>query len=104
MAKIKRGTFMVYLKSMKWGATSGGGSAGWGEGEMYVVGLAIQELFRKVVASPLSSFAAADITWAPSQAAIQSHELLVYFTDSNRSLVAGNGGGLIQARTQATTG
>jgi hypothetical protein len=77
MTAKKSGTFMVYLKSMKRNVASGGGSSGWGEGEMYAIGLEIRDLFQRVVGSSSSPFASADFTWEGSPAAIRPHELLV---------------------------
>lgn len=93
MTAKKSGTFMVYLKSMKRHVASGGGSSGWGEGEMYAIGLEIRDLFQRVVSSASSPFTTADFTWEGSPAAIRPHELLVYFTERSRSQIANNGGG-----------
>lgn len=83
----KSGIYKVYLKSMLWGKDAQGGSSGWGEGTMYVIGQEIRKLMLQVTANPASTFAGADYSWEVKNATVQPHEVLIYFLNSGKSLI-----------------
>jgi hypothetical protein len=73
------GLYNVYIKSVGVGY-----SADWGEGDAYVVGNYLKELFDQVCSHPASAYSGGDYWWEPNAGDIADHELLVYLV-SNRS-------------------
>src|SRR5262245_54613004 len=79
----KSGIYRVFLKSMLWGSEASGGSSGWGEGTMYVIGTEIANLFLQVCMDDASPFMSASYSWEVDAAKMMPHEQLVYFVDKS---------------------
>lgn len=88
----KSGVFRVHLKSMMWGSDAKGAHSGWGEGMMYAIGMELKGLLQAVCDQKASGFMTADYSWDPGSALIAQHEPIIYFLNSNKSLIAKESG------------